>query len=227
MTTHTWTRVAAGSGLLHVIVVLIGVAIHQGSPDVGASAHDVATYVVGVSSTQAWIGNYVEGVGYLLFLLFATFLYSAFPRTAPSWKWFSVTALAAAIMYVTMSVGPGIALQEATVQWGKRGVSPQVVAALSDMADDVFFLSFIPVALFLGAVAVLAWWTNVLPRWLGMFAAGTAVLVLIAGALANLSATHGAAMLAFLVFSLWIVVTSITLLVRPGLLDASEGVWEV
>jgi hypothetical protein len=46
--------------------------------------------------------------------------------------------------------------------------------------------------------------------------------VLIAGALANLSATHGAAMLAFLVFALWIVITSITLLVRPGLLDASE-----
>src|SRR5947209_16276739 len=171
VTTPTWTRIAGGSGLLHVIVVLIGVAIHQGSPDVGASAHDVVTYVADVSSTQAWIGNYVEGAGYLLFLIFATYLYAAFPRTIAPWKWFSVTALGAAIMYVTMSVGPGIALQEATVQWGKRGVNPQVVAAVSDIADDVFFLSFLPVAFFLGAVAVLAWWTDVLPRWLGLSAA--------------------------------------------------------
>jgi hypothetical protein len=217
MATRMWTRIAAGSGLLHVVVVLIGVAIHQGSPDVGASGHDVAMYVAAVSPTQAWIGNYVEGVGYLLFLLFATYLYTAFPRTVDPWKWVSVTALAAAIMYVTMSVGPGIALQEATVQWGKRGVNSQVVAAVSDIADDVFFLSFLPVALFLGAVAVQAWLTHVLPRWIGLSAAGTAVLVLIAGALANLPATHGAAMLAFLVFALWIVSTSVALLVRPQL----------
>src|SRR5438270_13936531 len=115
MATRTWTRVAAASGLLHVIIVLIGVAIHQGSPDVGASTRDVATYVASVSSTQAWIGNFVEGVGYMLFLLFATYLYSAFPGTARPWNWLATTVLGAAIIYVAVSVGPGIALQEATV----------------------------------------------------------------------------------------------------------------
>lgn len=216
------TRIAAAIGLLHVFLVFIGVAVHNGSPDVGASPHDVMRYAATLPATRAWVGNIVECVGYLLFLPFAAYLSTVLSPTARPWRWLSVTALSAAAVYIAVSVAPGIALQEATVQWGKRGLDPQVVAALSDIADDVFFISFLPATLFLGAVAALALKIGGAAHWPGVSAALVGVVLLITGVIANFPSTHGSAVIGFLVFVAWIVVISVTLIVRPHFLEGSN-----
>ncbi|HEX6510264.1 MAG TPA: hypothetical protein VF221_21750, partial [Chloroflexota bacterium] len=134
----------------------------------------------------------------------------------PSWSWIPIAALAAAVGYVAISIGPGIALQEAAVQWGKRGLTPEMVGGISDLADDVFFLSFVPASLFLAAISTAVLKIRALPPWLGWSGQVLAVLMLAAGLASNLASGSSLGANAFLLFALWIVVASIYMLVRPS-----------
>lgn len=219
MSARAWYRLGAASGVLHVVVVLIGFAIHGATPSVGASTSDVTTFVTNAHPTQVWVGNYIEATGYTLFLVFAACLYGTVRHEDPSWSWLPITALAAAVAYVAVSIGPGIALQEATVQWGKRGLTPEVVGGISDLADDVFFLSFIVAALFLAAISAAMLRARALPAWLGWSGTVIALLMLAAGLVSILSSGSAFSMNAFLLFALWTVVTSVYVLVRSDTLQ--------
>lgn len=215
MSIRAWYRVGAATGLLHVVVVLIGFAVHGATPSVGASTSDLATFVAQAHSTQVWVGNYIEAAGYTLLLPFVGCLYARVRTQEASWSWVPITAVAAAVGYVAISIGPGIALQEAAVQWGKRGLTPAMVGGISDLADDVFFLSFVPASLFLAAISTAALKIRALPPWLGWSAAVLAVLMLAAGLVSNLANGSSVGTNAFLLFALWIIGASIYLLVRP------------
>jgi hypothetical protein len=89
--------------------------------------------------------------------------------------------------------------------------------------DEVcsYFLSFLPASLFVGAVAAIALGTGV-PCSLGVSAALVAMFLLITGVIANLPSTHGSTVIRFLLFAVWIVVISVSLIVWPHLLDTSD-----
>src|SRR5712691_5407355 len=100
MSESTVSRLGAATGVASVVVTFIGFGVHGSLPtDITADA--VETYVKGVSAGQAGIGNYLELLGYLLFLAFATYLYVVGRANgANSLHWMNVLGLAAATTYI-------------------------------------------------------------------------------------------------------------------------------
>jgi len=67
MTESGISRIGAATGVVSVVVTFVGFGVHGALPtDTTAAA--VETYVKSVSASQAGIGNYLELLGYLLFL---------------------------------------------------------------------------------------------------------------------------------------------------------------
>ncbi len=75
MTESGISRIGAATGVVSVVVTFIGFGVHGALPT-DTTADAVETYVKGVSASQAGIGNYLELLGYLLFLAFAAYLYA-------------------------------------------------------------------------------------------------------------------------------------------------------
>ncbi|HYH77156.1 MAG TPA: hypothetical protein VD841_06605, partial [Arthrobacter sp.] len=107
------------------------------------------------------------------------------------------------------------------VQYGSGGqLNPAVLPALADLNQWVGAAILPPsVAMLLGAtLAILT--TRALPRWLGWLAAATAVLQLISLAGVFQTTIEGvvaiAALAGFLLFLVWVLATSVALLLRPG-----------
>jgi hypothetical protein len=97
----------------------------------------------------------------------------------------------------------------------KRGIEPQLAAALVQIDDYAFLLTWAVDAVMIGAVAAVALRTAVLPRWLGIAGAVIAPLLL-----ASLAGGEGAPPV-FLLALLWFVAVSVTL--AGGANPASRG----
>jgi hypothetical protein len=87
------------------------------------------------------------------------------------------------------------------------------------MNNASFILTMYPLAVVAGAAAIVVLRTHVLPRWLGWLAAATAVALLANGF--ALDAEFGPA---FLLFLLWVVATSVVLLVRGSAVTSATAV---
>ena len=80
MSARSLSRIGASAGILSVVVTFVGFGVHGGLPS-AVTIDAVRSYVDGVSAGQTGVGNYVELFGYVLFLVFAAFLYMV-ARTA-------------------------------------------------------------------------------------------------------------------------------------------------
>lgn len=149
----------------------------------------------------------VELVGMLLFLPFLGYLYSILRRAEGEDGWLSVTAFGAGLVDLTIKLGsiaPSFAAQQ-------PGLSTQLHDSLHKMNSVAFIVTMLPLGVMLGAVAIVALRTRVLPIWLGILAALTAPACLVNGMF--LDAEFGPA---FLLVLLWIALASIVMTVRAG-----------
>ena len=150
------SRLGAAAGVASVIVTFVGFGVHGALPT-DTTAEAVQNYVRGVSASQAGIGNYLELLGYLLFLGFATYLYVVARAGGPkSMHWLNVLSLAAAITYSAMSAF-AIAGQVVMVDWLKAGVDAKSALGAYILDSAGFTLSFEVAALFLLAVGIVLW----------------------------------------------------------------------
>ena len=156
MTESAISRIGAATGVASVVVTFIGFGVHGALPT-DTTADAVQTYVKGVSASQAGIGNYLELLGYLLFLAFAAYLYAVGRAVGTnSLHWVNVLGLAAAITYIAASA-LAIAGQVLMVDWAKAGADPKTVLGAYMLDSAAFTLSFEIAALFLLAVGTLLW----------------------------------------------------------------------
>src|SRR5438270_12083990 len=103
MTESGISRIGAATGVVSVVVTFVGFGVHGALPT-DTTADAVETYVKGVSASQAGIGNYLELLGYLLFLAFAAYLYAVGRvGVTNSLHWLNVLGLAAGITYIAVS----------------------------------------------------------------------------------------------------------------------------
>jgi hypothetical protein len=132
---------------------------------------------------------------------------------------FAALVLAAGAAFVTLMLISG-GLHLTLVQYASGQHDPAVLPALTDLNQWVGAAILPPsVAMLLGAtLAILT--TRALPRWLGWLAAATAALQLIALAGVFQTTVEGvvaiAALVGFLLFLVWVLATSVVLLLRPG-----------
>jgi hypothetical protein len=156
------------------------------------------------SDSRAVVG--VELVGLLLFVPFLGYLWSVLREAEGERGWLSATAFAAGLVAITLkfgSIAPG---------WAARHFADGTAThkALEDMNSVAFIAQMLPLGVLMAAVAVLTLKSDVLPRWLGWLAAVTAPLLLVNGMF--LDAEFGPA---FLLFSLWTLLASVVLTLRP------------
>ena len=207
-------RAGAAAGVLSVILTFAGFGLHGGLPD-STSAAAVRSYVEHVSARQAGIGNYLELLGYVLFLVFAAFLYAvARVKSSARLNWLPILALVSATAYVALSAA-AIAAQQVIVEWARAGADPKTVLGVYILDDEAFTLSFELAALFLAALglAVLPW--QGMLRLIGIAALAVAAIVFLSGLIGTASIDSGISQLAFVLFVLWTLASAIYLLIRP------------
>ena len=165
--------------------------------------------LMGSTSTgsDAQIVIALELIAILLFLPFLGFLYGVLRRAEGEGAWLAPTAFGAGLVDLTIKLGsiaPGFAART-------EGLDPQLHQALDKMNSVAFIATMLPLGVMMAAVATVALKTRVLPLWLGLMAAITAPACLINGMF--LDAEFGPA---FLLFLLWVTITSIVLTLRAS-----------
>ena len=140
----------------------------------------------------------------VLFLPFLAYLCSLL-RQADSDGWLTTVVLIGGVSGVLLKLishGPELAIHQDHIVKGTP-----LYKALDHMAGAATILSLYPLAVFGAAVAIIALRTHVLPRWIGAFAALTAVALVINGGFVFASFVP-----ALLLFLLWTLVTGVVLL---------------
>jgi len=165
--------------------------------------------LMGSTSTgsDAQIVIVLELIAILLFLPFLGYLYSVLRRAEGEGAWLAPTAFGAGLVDLTIKLGsiaPGFASRA-------EGLDPQLHQALEKMNSVAFIVTMLPLGVMMAAVAIVILKTRVLPLWIGLLATLTAPACLVNGMF--LDAEFGPA---FLLFLLWVTITSIVLTLRAG-----------
>lgn len=143
----------------------------------------------------------------VLALPFLAYLWGLLRAAEGEGGWVSTVALvagASGVLLKLASHAPELAIHRDGIAKGT-----QLYKALDDTAGAATLMSLYPLAVCCAAVAVIALREHVLPRWLGTFAAVTAVALAV-----NAAFVYASFVPALLLFLLWTLVTSIVLLRR-------------
>jgi hypothetical protein len=141
----------------------------------------------------------------VLALPFLAYLCSLLRAAEGDGGWLSTTALVAGVSGVLLKLAshaPELAIHRDGIAKGT-----QLYKALDNSAGAATLVSLYPLAICCAAVAVIALRERVLPRWLGIFAAVTAVALAV-----NAAFVYASFVPALLLFLLWTLLTSIVLL---------------
>ena len=180
-----WPRAGAACGVLYVALILTGNSMYE-------------------SGNEA-VGLPVELVGMILFVPFLGYLWSVLRQAEGEGGWLSATAFGAGLVELTIkfvSVIPAFATRQ-------EGIGPQLHQVLEKMGSFAFIITMLPIGIMMAAVATVSLKTRVLPLWLGLLAALTALACLVNGMFFD--AEFGAA---FLLFLLWTAIASVVLVLR-------------
>ena len=180
MTSQIMPRTGAGCGALFAVALT---AASNGSAD--------ASYIAGFAALA-------------LFLPFLAYLCLVLREAEGEHGWLTMAALAAGTAGITIKLGSGA--PEIAANHLANGI---VHNALQDIANVATVTSMYPLALMLGAVAVIVLRTRVLSRWLGYGAAVTAAALAVNAGFINATIVP-----AFLLFAVWTLAASAVLFVK-------------
>jgi hypothetical protein len=207
-------RLGAAAGLIYVLLAVVGNEVLGGggeAPPINASAREIHDHILANPPTaKLWGALYVEVFALLLFIVFVSILYSVLRRSDDEHGFLSTTALGAGLVSVAVKMA-SIPAAVSVMYRAQDGVEPALAAALIDMNNFSFTLTWTLQALLLGATAVIVLRTSALPRWLGWSAAVIAPALLVGAA----TSTAEASFLPMMLNLIWIIAASITL-VRQG-----------
>ena len=185
----SWAYLGPASGILFVVLSLLGLVIHGYPSGNGAQ---VQRWIAATSPTSFAIGIWVEAVGYLLLLPFASWLVRNVRRPgAPDWM--GDVALGAAVLCAGSAILVN-GIWTGLVDAGRAGVDTGVLVGIDKVANDAFQASYLFYGLFILAVGGVAVIARSLPPWL----AWSAILIGIAGLIPPLSLVASLALLVWI-----------------------------
>lgn len=194
MSTTETRRVVAVSGILYVMLSLIGFGDGSAKP--------------------SWVGADLGLLSFLCFLVFVATLSSLLGPTQGSGHPLSATALATGVLSVAIKLSSYSFA--AAMNFMPGGIPDSHLAdTLQYMAGAAQAFTWPTDALFTFAVAVLIFRSQVLPRWVGAGAAVVGLSLVASWAKWTLQAPFEDAP-AVLLMMFWVVVTSITIVVHRG-----------
>lgn len=209
-------RLGAVSGILTALLsfggfMLIGAGGFAVQP--GATLEDVAAVVSQQPPPIVSIGLYLDTLGSLAFVLFAARVWATLRLAEGPPAWLSTTAFGSALLAVGASFGDKAAFHAIFSRAGGE-IDPSVALTLYDVAAGSFNLFGAFVGLFVAAASVIVIRTAVLPRWLGWLGAVTGLLSVL-GASGPDSPVGFLGFMAFPLVLIWMISTSVLLLLRP------------
>ncbi len=211
MTTSTRSRIAASTGLVAFVLIVVGFLTSGANPswtDSGSSiAHEYASH-----RNSGLASVIIVGVGLMALLWFAATVGSLF-RDADEDRIASVV-LAGTAVFVSIFAITGVV--QLTLFYGSAGGDPTLTRALFQMQSLAASLAFLPLALAVAATSVGAFFSKALPAWYAILAGIAAVLiVIVVGCVAQsgfFAPNGGYVFIGLLAFGIWLIVTSIVLM---------------
>jgi hypothetical protein len=157
-------RVAGWLALAHIAAMLGGFSVEKVAP-LGARPSAVASAYVTWPTGKGFVGSYVAGISFLLFLLVATLLGRLLRGDGDTSAWLSSVIAGSGCVYVAITLATAFAVSSAALYAGHHGAPLATVSALSDAHWFAVFLATAVLGLFTLAVAVAVYVTGALPRW--------------------------------------------------------------
>ncbi len=214
------TRLGAACGAAYIVLaILANDVLRSSSPDSTASAHTIGVWWRSHPPTTAeWALVFLELLALLCFPIYVVVLAWVLQRADRGRTWLPGAVLATGLLSAVVklvSAVPMIALA-----WrADDGISDSLATAMVDMGQAAFVLTWALDAVMLAAAGGVILSTRCLPRWLGWWGLVTAPLLL---------ATVPFAMVGpptFLLALIWILATSVTLVVRGDRAAAIAPTW--
>jgi hypothetical protein len=219
MDASRWERVAAATGIVFIALLALGNFLAPNPPAQDDPIQEVIDFAVDNRSALL-IGSYLTGLALVFGLWFLGSLRSFLMRAEGGTGRLSGVAFAggivfAGLVFVSNAVGNGITLRIA-----EEG-DPVAVRALFDTLTVLIASASFPVAVLVAATSIVAMRTGVLPRWYGQAGPVVTLVFLVAGTAVYLdhgflAPGGGFTLIAFVVFALWVLVTSVLMMQRLG-----------
>lgn len=214
-----WERIAAATGIAFVVILAIGNFLAPNPPAQDDPIEEVIDFAVDNRSALL-IGSYLTGLALVFGLWFLGSLRTFLMRAEGGIGRLAAVAFAGGVVFVAIvlvsnAVGNGITLRIA-----EEG-DPVAVRALFDTLTVLIASASFPVAVLVAATSIVAMRTGVLPRWYGWAGPVLTLLFLVAGTGVYidhgfLAPGGGFSLIAFVVFALWVLVTSVLMMQRLG-----------
>ena len=212
-----WERIAAGMGIVTVVLLLVATVMVPQPPKVDDTAGKVVAY--GLDNRSALlVSNWLLALSLFFGLIFLGALRSYLRRVEGGTGRLSAVAFGAGLQAGVIAV-IGAAVANALFLHVVKGGTEDAVRALFDLAGALFALLWIPVAAWVGATAVISMRTGAFPRWYGQAGIGMALYFLVVSYGAAVDSgplgTGGVfQLIAFVLFGLWLLATSLLLMRR-------------
>jgi hypothetical protein len=229
-------RLAAGSGALYVGLIIVG--NQMATAGASGSAQPSGAQVLRdlrrqADSAAATTGFVLEVLGFTMFIVFLGYLWSILaasgrPRTGRAGadhasEGIGVTGATALVSgIIALAIKLGSASPVVALMLDREHMDPQLARVLADVNGAAFVLSWLPTALFVGAVALALHAAGLVGRptaWCGAAIGAVGIPLAVAGLIDPI----GAIPVAFLLGLLWVAVVSGRLAIRadrPGRVDA-------
>jgi hypothetical protein len=210
MTRRWLPRLAASSGLLSVILVVLREprGSDPNAPDLTSSGQSIVRYAAGHPPGPVWLTL----LALILLLIFAAVLYGRLRSAEQAPGAVATGVLVGGVLAVSLKIASFPAVMVLYSRGGET--DPAAAYALMAMNDYSFMFSLVGQAFMLVAVGVGGLLYGGIPRWLAA-TGGVVGVALFVNAAVNLS-TGNEFFVSELLFLLWVVVASITLMIRLG-----------
>jgi hypothetical protein len=195
------SRYAPFTGIVFVIVFLVGVFSGNSSPNGNATGAKVIAFYAKHKSGQE-TGDLVGGIGLVFFLFFVAALYG-YLRRAPAARTLSLLGLIGAALFTTGFVlFAGI---DYALAYGSHSLSPDAAQALNLLDNELFLPLFVGAIVFGVGIGLAIVRSGLLPAWLGW-----AILVF------GIAAGTPAFFIGIIGLAIWTLVTSVLIFQRSA-----------
>jgi len=209
MDTRRWNQVGAASGIIYVILQVVGqllVQVGGSEPSFGAAAPEIVAFFMARDSRLFGIGDYLSIVSLVPFIWFTANLWGRLRKAEGDLAWLSVAMLGCGLVASTTFLNASWTLALGRIN---TGLDPEIVQLLFDQGNFLFANSWVALAGMLLAAGVVSVRTQALPVWLGWAGVLIAAGLVVARAFWVVS---GLVFVPYVLYWLWLVVVSIILI---------------
>ena len=185
--TAAMARPAGVLGLVHVVLLIGGLAISGGGALLEDGAAGIEAAYVDGNLTTIFGGWFVESIGFVLLVPVAVFLGRYLGQSSPIGRWAARSGTVLAGVYVAITLAVGFPAGAAAAYGVQNGLDLDAAAALNSMRVFAYLLSLLCLGAYVVCIAVSALADGFSPRFVGGLGLVTGACLVAAGPLAALA----------------------------------------